>query len=342
MTNEVQIFEDTELGRLRMIEEDGKILFVASDVAKALGYSNISDAISRHCRYVVKHDIPHPQGKGTLEVNVILEGDVYRLITHSKLPSAEKFESWVFDEVLPQVKATKSVIQDYDLVSIDNNQVVVSSRNVAEHFEKEHRHVLESIRGILAAEKSAAKFFFETTYENRGKQYPAYLMNRDGFSLLVMGFTGTKAMKWKISYIEAFNSMEQKLKEQKLATEKETNKIALNNSKARLAELWMKLGESVQIDNYKQICNSYAARELAGNNEFILPLPAVEKKSYSATEIGKILGISANKVGKLANQHGLKIDKYGKWFYDKSPYSKKEVESFRYFDSVIDVLKSYL
>lgn len=111
---------------------------------------------------------------------------------------------------------------------------------------------------------------------------------------------------------------------------------------ARKAELWMKLGESTRIEDYRQICNSYAARELAGKNEFILPLPAVEKKSYTATEIGQMLGISANKVGKLANQHGLKIDKYGKWFYDKSPYSKKEVETFRYYDSIIEVLKPYL
>lgn len=111
---------------------------------------------------------------------------------------------------------------------------------------------------------------------------------------------------------------------------------------ARRAELWMKLGESTRIEDYRQICNSYAARELAGKDEFILPLPAVEKKSYTATEIGQMLGISANKVGKLANQHELKIDKYGKWFYDKSPYSKKEVESFRYYDNVIDILKSYL
>lgn len=111
---------------------------------------------------------------------------------------------------------------------------------------------------------------------------------------------------------------------------------------ARKAELWMKLGESTHIEDYRQICNSYAARELAGKDEFILPLPVVEKKSYTATEIGQMLGISAHKVGKLANQHELKIDKYGKWFYDKSSYSKKEVESFRYYDSVIDVLKSYL
>lgn len=104
MSNKIEIFQSTEFGELRTIEEKGKIMFVASDVAKMLGYSNISDAISRHCRYVAKHDIPHPQGKGMLEVNIISEGDVYRLITHSRLPAAEKFESWVFDDVLPTIR----------------------------------------------------------------------------------------------------------------------------------------------------------------------------------------------------------------------------------------------
>ena len=104
-----------------------------------------------------------------------------------------------------------------ELVIINGQQVVTSSRNVAEHFEKEHKHVLDSIRAILAAENSAAKFFHETTYENRGKQYPEYLMNRDGFSLLVMGFTGAKALAWKLKYIEAFNAMEKSIQTPQLA-----------------------------------------------------------------------------------------------------------------------------
>ena len=99
-----------------------------------------------------------------------------------------------------------------NLVEINNNQVVVSSRQIAENFGKEHKDVLDSIRLILAAENSAARFFFETTYENRGKQYPEYLMNRDGFSLLVMGFTGSKALEWKVKYIQAFVEMELELK----------------------------------------------------------------------------------------------------------------------------------
>ncbi len=98
-----------------------------------------------------------------------------------------------------------------NIVMEKNGFPITTSLKVAEKFEKQHKDVLESIRNLVA-EKSAAKFFKETTYKNRGKKYPMYEMDRDGFSLLVMGFTGEKALKWKIRYIEAFNAMEDFIK----------------------------------------------------------------------------------------------------------------------------------
>lgn len=100
------------------------------------------------------------------------------------------------------------------ILSTQNGEPVVSSRQISESFGKEHKDVLDSIRQLLAAENSATKsMFYETTFENRGKQYPMYLMNRDGFTLLAMGFTGKAALEWKLKYIAAFNAMEKKLKE---------------------------------------------------------------------------------------------------------------------------------
>ena len=93
----------------------------------------------------------------------------------------------------------------------ENGQVVVSSREVAEHFGKEHKHVLDSIKNLVAENSATKSMFYETTFENRGKQYPMYLMNRDGFTLLAMGFTGKAALEWKLKYIAAFNEMEKKL-----------------------------------------------------------------------------------------------------------------------------------
>ena len=103
------------------------------------------------------------------------------------------------------------------LVEVQGNQVVVDSRNVAQNFGKYHKDVLETIDNITKAEKSALVFFKKITYQVKGnfKKYPAYLINRDGFSLLVMGFTGRKALQWKMKYIEAFNRMEEALKHPK-------------------------------------------------------------------------------------------------------------------------------
>lgn len=98
-----------------------------------------------------------------------------------------------------------------ELVIMHNKQAMTTSLRVAEVFGKDHKNVIQSIEN-LAAEKSAAKFFAEATYNNRGKQYPMYYMNRDGFTLLAMGFTGKKALQFKISYINAFNSMETQIR----------------------------------------------------------------------------------------------------------------------------------
>ena len=234
-------------------------------------------------------------------------------------------------------------MNNLNLVSINNNQVVVSSRQVAENFGKDHKHVLEGVRTILAAENSATKFFRQSTFENRGKQYPEYLMNRDGFSLLVMGFTGEKALEWKVKYINAFNAMEQELRNKELEKPKQTNerdKAMLLNAQSRQATLFMKLSERSSIPEFKRIMEAYAANSLAGKE--IVSLPEAKEKTYSATDIGNMLGVSKNKIGVLANANGMKCDRYGKLFYDKSPYSGKEVETFRYYECAIDKFKELL
>lgn len=101
---DLQIFKNEDCGEIRIVEENGKVWFCGSDVAKALGYTNPNKAINDHCRCITKRYTPHPQSPDkTIEMSFIPEGDVYRLITHSKLPSAQKFESWVFDEVIPSI-----------------------------------------------------------------------------------------------------------------------------------------------------------------------------------------------------------------------------------------------
>lgn len=97
------------------------------------------------------------------------------------------------------------------ILSTQNGEPVASSRQIAESFGKEHKHVLDAVKNLVAENSAAKSMFYETTFENRGKQYPMYLMNRDGFTLLAMGFTGKAALEWKLKYIQAFNEMEKKL-----------------------------------------------------------------------------------------------------------------------------------
>lgn len=118
-----------------------------------------------------------------------------------------------------------------NLVSIQDKKIVTTSLQVAQTFEKKHKNVIQAIENLVA-EKSAAKFFSEGTYENRGKKYPLFYMNRDGYSLLAMGFTGNESLKFKLAYIEAFNRMEDYL-------------IELNRSSTLTTRQWEELAKRV-------------------------------------------------------------------------------------------------
>lgn len=102
MTN-ITPFTHSAFGQLRTRDEDGRVLFCGRDAAVALGYSNTKDALARHCKGVAKH-YPLATPGGEQQFRFISEGDLYRLIAHSKLPAAVEFEAWVFDEVLPMIR----------------------------------------------------------------------------------------------------------------------------------------------------------------------------------------------------------------------------------------------
>ena len=100
--NDIKIFNKPDFGEVRTMEENGAVLFCGSDVAKALGYSNPSKALSDHCKGVTKRYTP--TNSGTQEMSFIPESDLYRLVFSSKLPTAEKFTDWVTSEVLPTIR----------------------------------------------------------------------------------------------------------------------------------------------------------------------------------------------------------------------------------------------
>lgn len=147
--DELQIFNSGEFGEIRTIEIDGKPYFVGTDVAKALGYSNPRKAILDHCKGVTKRDTP--TSSGVQLMSYINEGDLYRLIMKSKLPSAEKFESWVMDEVLPTIRKTGSYQKP--LTTVEQIQVIATG--FLDHEERLNR--LENTMTIDYAQQESIR-----------------------------------------------------------------------------------------------------------------------------------------------------------------------------------------
>ena len=244
-------------------------------------------------------------------------------------------------------------------------KIVTSSQAVAYYFEKDHGKVLRSIRSLLSFQETSEsmtkngytpKWFYEYQYTNEQNHqtYPAFLMTRDGFTLLAMGFTGKKALEWKIRYIQAFNEMERKLKEQENLAAQNCSakfktpdvappevlaqaraKTMLMNARTRQAKLWKTLADE-STGTYREICKVYAANILAGKE--VLPLPKPPKKTMTATELGEATGLTAMNVGLLANKYNLKTTAFGQWVYDTLK-NGRQVESFRYYESAIPVIK---
>lgn len=249
--NNLMVFENHNV---EVFEWNGKVLFNPyhcgeclelneSSVRNHLSKMNSKQAVLLKNSDVLNEDIRKLNNAGE---KFLTESGVYKLIFKSKKKEAEKFQDWVTDEVLPQIRKTGR-------------------------------------------------------YTNNKKQS---------------------------------KSVDNSLKEKEI-------EVRLKNARAREANILLKICNNPNLSKeYVQVLQSKATEIITG--QAILPLPVAERKTYSATEIGEMLGISKNKVGTLTNKHNLKTEEYGKLFHDKSPYSAKEVETFRYYDSVIPILKELL
>lgn len=170
--NELMIFENTEFGSVRTVEIDGKTYFVASDVAKSLGYAKPQNAIAAHCKGALKRGIGVQTGNkadGTpaiqiIEMSVITEGDIYRLIIKSQLPTADKFENWIFDEVIPSIRKNGGYISGQETMTDDEllakailvAQNKIDERDKAISYLKTEVNVKNQMIGEL---KPKAEFF---------------------------------------------------------------------------------------------------------------------------------------------------------------------------------------
>lgn len=174
-----------------------------------------------------------------------------------------------------------------------------------------------------------------------GKQYNTRIFTEDGIYEITMLAKTEKAKEFRSWVRKILKSLRRG--DTKLVSMTEYQKMMAQtraeNAKIRKAQILTRLAE--QYDGtYKQVLNSYATKELTG--EHLLPLPQLPNKTYSATELGEMLGCSANKIGIITNRYNLKTEQYGAWFNDKAKGHNKEVQSFRYYASVIPVLRDIL
>lgn len=199
-----------------------------------------------------------------------------------------------------------------NLVQIIGRQVVVSSRQVAEHFGKRHSDVIKAVeKHILDLQETGVKvrWFDEHQYiDAKGEHRKEYLMTRDGFSLLVMSFNNTRdVLQWKLKYIAAFNKMEELLKEQEVIPK---DLPAALRMAAEIAEK----AQALQIENtqQKQIINEMQPK--ASYYDLILQ----NNTLMSVTQIAKDYGMSAKKMNSLLHDLGVQYKKGGIWFlYEK-------------------------
>ena len=234
---------------------------------------------------------------------------------------------------------------------------VVDSRQVAEMVGKNHKDLMRSIREYVetldrSIERNFAPndFFIESTYKDSiGRTLPCYLLTKKGCDMVANKMTGEKGVLFTAAYVTAFEAMRKHIE-----GESKTGKLPKpmtdyqqmmaetrrRNAQIQEARIYTELARRYKGTTYEQVLNAHATKSLSG--EYLLPLPEAGERLMSAGEVGAKLGISSNLVGKLTNKHGLKTDQYGKWMHDKSPYSSKEVPSFRYKECVVDKLREIL
>lgn len=163
---------------------------------------------------------------------------------------------------------TKELINIQDI----DGSLLASSREIATNFGKRHNDVVKTIENLTTENFVVKEMFIESTFDHKGNFYKEYLMTRDGFSLLVMGFTGAKALTWKLKYIEAFNKMEQQLKNPYANMSKELQAILMVDKKQQEQEKRISDIENKMTVNYELAENlrssiNYRAVELLGGKD---------------------------------------------------------------------------
>lgn len=180
LTTDIQIFKNEQFGQIRTLVENDKVLFCGSDIARALGYARPSEAVATHAKGTVKRRTL--TNGGEQEMGFITEGDVYRLIIRSKLPAAEHFERWVFDEVLPAIRKTGMYATPATVEAMLANPDTMIQVLQAFKDEREQRLALET-RVVADAPKVAFADAVETSTDSCLVGQLAKIIRQNGYEI---------------------------------------------------------------------------------------------------------------------------------------------------------------
>ena len=208
----------------------------------------------------------------------------------------------------------------------------MTSLEIAEITGKEHYNILRDIKdeiSKLGTERAELIFELSEYKDTTGRKLPMYIANVQG--ILQLGARYSADVRYRLIEKVTKKEVSQNYVNNDLI-DLEKDRIKLEKSK-----ILKELSQTISNERYKETLAIYSANALY--DEPILELPAIEKKSYTATEIGKKLGITSMKVGSIAKKQNLKTDEYG---LDKSRHSNKQVESFRYYDNIIEEIRKYI
>lgn len=170
----------------------------------------------------------------------------------------------------------QEVNEDIDIIN-NGGRLLVSSIEVAAHYKKRHENVMRQINTIISTNRKCESMFVVATYKNaQNHEYPCYYMDRNGFSILTMGFTGKEALEWKIKYINAFTAMERTIQMMKLDSYRIEDPVLR-------AQRW--------IEEHKQAVENEKKLKIAAPKAETFDQICTSQASMNFTEAAKVLGI---------------------------------------------------
>ena len=237
-----------------------------------------------------------------------------------------------------------------------NNQRVLTTAQIAEQYETTERRISENFNRNKERYTEGKHYYcltgdilreFKNEYANCGfvpgaKVNAFYLWTEKGALMLAKSLNTDKAWEAYECLVDTYFSVREQGQLSQRPDRTKALQVKEMNARVRMSNQFLKLAniETTLSKDYKSILIAKAAEVLAG--EAILPMPKSEQKMYTATEIGKMLGVSAQKIGRLSSQNGMKTEEYGEFYKDKSPYSCKQVDAFRYNEKAVERFKELL